>query len=263
MFERLPRDRSGIQAPRSLDRVEDRIILVACLLVAGGSVVGTVFDWPPVVYLPFIFLALYAILRILLPLRGVHETLRQTQAGLAELEERVINHECVDFRRYENNAEFYGALAEVVNDEAWNQFDAWYVRRVPPTAFVQREARRYFATVLSRAKSNPSRSVRRLICVNSPGMREWTRRHHEETRQIANYEARVVEWAINADLLNMAIIDERIVFLAFSGATDQAIRGMSIKDAGVAKYFADFFNQHWSAATRLTTWVGNNDGAKA
>lgn len=127
----------------------------------------------------------------------------------------------------------------------------------PPTAFVQKEAKRYFASVLNWAKSDPSRCVRRVICVNSPEMREWVHRHHAETRQIANYEARIVEWATNADLLNMAIIDERIVFLAFSGATDQAIRGMSIRDAGVAKYFTDFFNQHWQAATRLTAWVKN------
>lgn len=255
MIEKLPPGRSRTRVPRSLDGVEDRIILVACLGVAGGSVVGTIFDWPSVVYLPFIFLALYATLRILLPLRGLHETLRQAHVDLAEIKERMIDHECVDFRRYENNAEFYGALAGVVNGEARNQIDVWYVRRVPPTAFVQKEARRYFASVLSWAKSHPSGSVRRLVCVNSPEMREWTRRHHEETRQIAGYEARVVEWAIDADLLNMAVIDGRVVFLAFSGATDQAMRGMSIRDPGVAKYFTDFFNQHWSTATRLSAWV--------
>lgn len=158
---------------RSLDRVEDRLILVACLILAGGSVVGAIFDWSPVVYLPFIFLALYAILRILLPLRGLRETLRQTQVELAEMQDRLLDHECVDFRRYENNAELYGALAEVVSSEARNQIDTWYVRRVPPTAFVQKEAKRYFASVLNWAKSDPSRCVRRVICVNSPEMREW------------------------------------------------------------------------------------------
>lgn len=136
MIKRLPRDRSGIQVPRSLDRVEERLLPVVCWILVGGSVVGAIFDWSPAVYLPFIFLALYAILRVLLPLRGLHEALRQNQLELAEMKERLVNHECVDFRRYENNAELYGALAQVVNSEARNQIDTWYVRKVPPTAFV-------------------------------------------------------------------------------------------------------------------------------
>ncbi|ADG89025.1 hypothetical protein TBS_13190 [Thermobispora bispora] len=247
--------RSRSLVPRSLDRVEERLILATCLVLAGVSVVGAIFEWPPAVYQPITFLALYAVLRILLPLRETPEELRQARMELAELKERLLNHECVDFRCYESSAEFYGALTEVVNSEARRQIDAWYVRKVPPTKFVQKAAKRYFSSVLQWAKNDPSRSVRRLICVHSPEMREWARRHHADTRKIANYEARIVEWAIKADLLNMAVIDQRIVFLAFSGATDQVVRGVSIRDARVAKEFTDLFTQHWAAATRLSDWV--------
>lgn len=170
--------RSRSLVPRSLDRVEERLILATCLVLAGVSVVGAIFEWPPAVYQPITFLALYAVLRILLPLRETPEELRQARMELAELKERLLNHECVDFRCYESSAEFYGALTEVVNSEARRQIDAWYVRKVPPTKFVQKAAKRYFSSVLQWAKNDSSRSVRRLICVHSPEMREWARRHH-------------------------------------------------------------------------------------
>lgn len=248
------------QAPRSLDGVEDKVILVICVIVVGASVVGAVYDWPPTVLLPLIFVALYAILRNLLPLRGMHETLRQTQAELGEVKAELAGHQCPKFRYYANNAEFYSALSEAVLGSAENQLDLWYVRQTPPTTLAQKAAKRYFENVLRWARENSSRSVRRLICVNSEEMRQWAFVHHAQTRQVLNYEAHIVEWDIKADLLNMAIVDERLVFLAFSGATGQAIRGMSMEDPEAAKYFTDYFNQHWLSSTRLGAWVLHTSG---
>lgn len=54
--------RSRSLVPRSLDRVEERLILATCLVLAGVSVVGAIFEWPPAVYQPITFLALYAVL---------------------------------------------------------------------------------------------------------------------------------------------------------------------------------------------------------
>ena len=50
--------RSRSLVPRSLDRVEERLILATCLVLAGVSVVGAIFEWPPAVYQPITFLAL-------------------------------------------------------------------------------------------------------------------------------------------------------------------------------------------------------------
>ncbi|MFI7611977.1 hypothetical protein ACIBP6_12215 [Nonomuraea terrae] len=251
------RNRFKLRAPSTIDSVEDRIILVACVVVVGASVIGAIYDWPPTVLLPLIFVAIYAILRILLPLRGMHETLRRAQAELAALKRDLAGpgHQCTEFQRYPNNREFYGALKSAVLEEAQNQLDVWYVRQFPPSTLAQKEARQYFDSVLRWAKENSSRSVRRLICVNSDAMRAWAVEHYKQTRSVRNYEAHVVEWDIKADLLNMAIVDEQVVFLAFSGGTSQVIRGMSMDDPEAAKYFTDYFNQHWLTSTPLAKWI--------
>ncbi|GAA0953614.1 hypothetical protein [Actinocorallia libanotica] len=253
----VPRESRSSRIPRSLDRVEDRFILVTVLIVVAGSVLGAVRDWPPAAQLPLIFLALYAVLRNLLPLRGTREEVLRLHDELSAIR-AGLDHQCTRFHRYENNAEFYGALREAVAKSAENRLDVWYLRQTPPTDFQQKEARLYFETVLSWARKNPSRIARRLICVNSPQMRRWALDHHSRTGRIPNYEAHVVEWDIRADLLSMAIIDEKIVFLAFSGGINQAIRGMSMEDTDAARYFSDYFNQHWSTSQRLSEWLAHN-----
>lgn len=249
--------------PRSLDKMEDRFILVSCLVIVGASVVGAIYDWPLTVQLPLIFLALYAILRNLLPLRGTYDVVRQIQSELAEVRAEMAGHQCMRFRHYNNNAEFYSALSEALLASAEYRLDVWYVRIAPPTTFAQKEAKRYFDSVLAWARANPSRTVRRLICVNSPAMSQWARNHHTQTKRVRNYEAHVVEWDIQADLLNMAIVDEKLVFLAFSGQTDQVIRGMSMDDAESAKYFSHFFDQHWATSKRLSEWATSRDPHKS
>ncbi|MGV9309681.1 hypothetical protein ACWDLG_40490 [Nonomuraea sp. NPDC003727] len=247
-----PRNRRKSLASLSLDRIEDRIITVICVIVVGASVLGAVFDWPPAAFLPLIFVALYAILRCLLPLRGMDRTL-----------EKLANHQCTEFRRYKNNAEFYSALRTAILRGAENQLDVWYVRQAPPSTLAQKEAKQYFDAVLDWAGGNSSRSVRRLICVNSDAMRKWAMTHFDQTCEVQNYEAHVVEWDIKADLLNMAIVDERVVFLAFSGGTEQVIRGMSMEDPEAAKYFTDYFNQHWHKSETLRTWVARTTSQAA
>ncbi|MEU0567402.1 hypothetical protein ABZ297_18735 [Nonomuraea sp. NPDC005983] len=257
MVETPPRNRFKLRAPNSLDPIEDRVILLICVIVVGASVVGAVYNWPPTVLLPLIFVALYAILRSLLPLRGMHQTLQQTRAELTAVRRELAGpgHQCTEFRRYANNREFYSALRAAILDSAENQLDVWYVRQAPPTTLAQKEARQYFDAVLRWAKDNSSRSARRLICVNSDHMRRWAVEHYRQTRTVPNYEAHVVEWDLKADLLNMAIVDERLVFLAFSGGTNQVIRGMSMDDPEAAKYFTDYFNQHWLTSVPLRTWI--------
>jgi hypothetical protein len=57
----------------------------------------------------------------------------------------------------------------------------------------------------------------------------WARSHYDETKNIPHYEVRIVEWRIEADALNLALIDNTTVFLAFPGETEQDMRGLSLR----------------------------------
>jgi hypothetical protein len=123
--------------------------------------------------------------------------------------------------------------------------------RALPSRFKEPQATEYFRSMLEWARANPSRVVRRIICVPDDAMLSWARLHHAETRDISNNEVRAVDWMIEADALNLAIIDSSTVFLAFSGVSEQDIRGLSFKAELALTYFEVYFNQLWNAAMPL------------
>ncbi len=92
-------------------------------------------------------------------------------------------------------------------------------------------------------------------------MRQWARLHCDETSRIPNYEARVVEWSVKVDALNMAVIDDSTVFLAFSGETEQAMRGLGLRNKDAVTYFNVYYNQMWAAATPLREYLEASSAA--
>ncbi len=93
--------------------------------------------------------------------------------------------------------------------EIEHKLDVTYVRRIPPTAFTQEKSQRYFKSILDWANEEHARTVRRIIGVHNEEMRKWAYKHWQDTRQISNYEARILEYEGKLDMLNMALIDER------------------------------------------------------
>ncbi|MCL7021332.1 hypothetical protein K6C39_22940, partial [Vibrio vulnificus] len=57
---------------------------------------------------------------------------------------------------------------------------------------------------------------------------------------------REVSWPIKADLLNMAIVDSRAVFLAFT--VGDRVQGLRIENTEAASYFKSYFDRHWENA---------------
>ena len=128
---------------------------------------------------------------------------------------------------------------------AQHKLDVTYVRRIPPTAFSQEKSQRYFKSILDWANEEQARTVRRIIGVHNDEMRKWAYKHWQETRRIPSYEARVLEYEGKLDMLNMALIDERFVYLAFSGSTNQSMSGLSIDDKRACQYFTHYYDQNW------------------
>ncbi|WP_158711282.1 helix-turn-helix domain-containing protein [Streptomyces sp. NRRL S-1824] len=171
---------------------------------------------------------------------------------------------------YRDNREFYEA-ATARACQARSEIRVTYTRRYPPTQYTTRASAEYFRTILDWASedSDDERSVRRIIGIPERGGRpdsdmfSWARQHHEESKHILNYEANVLRWAAAADGLNMALIDDSVVFLAFSGGPRQRLNGLSVEDPTFMTYFASYFDQLWAALQPLGAYLNEVEGKGA
>ncbi len=168
----------------------------------------------------------------------------------------------VDVTWYRDNPEFYSAAAERVR-RAEHDIRVTYIRRHPPTLFTSPASADYFSAILHWAKEcgDQQRSARRIIGAPTvegalePTMSAWLREHHADTADLLSYEAVVFEWPVSADGLNMALIDEEVAFLAFSGGSRQKLNGFSVANGAFVAYFIRYFEQLWSAARPLGEYL--------
>ncbi len=170
---------------------------------------------------------------------------------------------------YRNNREFYEA-ASARAQQARSEIRVTYTRRYPPTQYTTPASAEYFRTILDWANedSDDERSVRRIIGiperngVPDSDMFSWARQHYEDSKHILTYEASVLRWTAAADGLNMALIDDSVVFLAFSGGPRQKLNGFSVEDPTFMTYFAAYFDQLWAALQPLGTYLSAVDGSR-
>lgn len=245
---------------RDPQQMEDRVIQAALALAVFASVIGNIVSLPIQWQVPLIFLALFGIFKAVLPTRQLPSQLEENRQALAALHEKIgklIDGSAAVIRLdyYPTNTEFYESVRRRVS-EATERVSVTYIRRIPPTAFATPEAGKYFDYVLQWARDHPNRSVRRIVCVPDDRMRVWAVQHCKETGHLTNYEVRVVEWTVKVDALNLAIMDDKAVFLAFSGETEQEMRGLSLRNRDAVNYFNVYYNQMWHAATPLHEYLG-------
>ncbi|MFJ8547346.1 helix-turn-helix domain-containing protein [Streptomyces sp. NPDC093586] len=168
---------------------------------------------------------------------------------------------------YRDNREFYEAAAARAR-QARSEIRVTYTRRYPPTQYTTRASAEYFQTIVDWAseESDDERSVRRIIGIPERNglpdrdMFSWARQHYDDSKHILNYEANVLRWTAAADGLNMALIDDSVVFLAFSGGPRQRLNGFSVEDPTFMTYFAAYFDQLWAALQPLGTYLSEVDG---
>ncbi|MEU5694181.1 helix-turn-helix transcriptional regulator [Actinosynnema sp. NPDC020468] len=168
----------------------------------------------------------------------------------------------LDVTWYRDNEEFYGAGARRIA-ETRSEIRVTYIRQHPPTQYTSEAAARYFATMLEWASKPGARSVRRIIGVRSTDgqperlMADWLRQHFAATRDVLNYEARVMAWSPRADGLNMALLDDSTTFLAFSGRARQGLSGLSVESPVFLRYFSEHFEQLWAPLTPLDDYLAD------
>jgi hypothetical protein len=156
------------------------------------------------------------------------------------------------YARYRDHEEVYSALAQQVVLTR-RRIMTTYFRRKPPDHYASHSAPEYFAAILAWANEPGARSVRRIICAPNAEMRGWASRHYEECREIKNYEVQVIPWSVDADGINIALFDDSVIFLVFSGeATFQDIVGIRLESKQLLSCFESYFNQLWHSRNGKT-----------
>jgi hypothetical protein len=219
---------------------EDRIVGILLGVAVLFSIVSNIIQVPIQWQIPFIFLALFAIFKLVFPIRELVHQVKSLSS----------NQSLIQFKHYPSNSDFYNEMHQIVRNALY-RISVTYIRRSPPSDFASREAKAYFDFVLEWAKRSPDRTLRRIICIPDDRMPVWARSHYDETKNIPHYKVRIVEWRIEADALNLALIDNTTVFLAFSGETEQDMRGLSLRSDQALNYFDIYYSQLWSAGKPL------------
>lgn len=157
----------------------------------------------------------------------------------------------------------YKALAAQIR-ETRSRILTTYIRVTPPLYFVGftdrdtgEAAAEYFAELGNWPLLQGPRSMCRLICLSNREMIEWARRHHESSRDLPNYEVRVVDWQINADPVNLAVFDDTVAFLTFAQGTTQEMSGFRIDDRNLVRDATGYFGRLWSGSTPLADRLGD------
>jgi hypothetical protein len=181
------------------------------------------------------------------------EALTRPVPGLPSDEEP--KQETVTLTWFEDNEEFYSTTAEHVV-LARRRILLTYIRQFPPPHYTSHAAASYFQTVLDWAREPGARSVRRIINISNAEMREWAVRHLAETREIRNYEARALNLGLQADLVNMALIDDATTCLLFSGTAFQEVSGLKFDSPRILSHYRGHFEQLWATCVPLDTFLG-------
>lgn len=228
--------------------IDERLLLGTLLLTFAASLVLPMLaqfaDWDIAALwgIPVVLAALFTITKIVRPLPMIQKDVRYLR--------EIAN---VGVQRMPTVRDFYEGLILGLQ-EAASTIDLTHIRDEPPRDFGP-SAGDFFSRLVKWCQAEDGRSIRRLIAVKSPAMHAWAQELAEETQDIPQFEIRVVAWSSEFPALNMAIIDEKAVYLALTGSTVQRTRGLAIEDSTTAQYFRDYYENIWQSAVDLHDWL--------
>ena len=171
--------------------------------------------------------------------------------------------------RYRDNSEFYAAAGESIST-ATGQIRVTYARQYPPSDVSTPEAAEYFASMLDWAAQPGARSVERIfgVPIASSGARgrmlSYLHQHALEIEEkgLSKYQPYVFEYTAKADLLNMALFDREVAFIAVSGHHHpENLSGVRIMDSEYAALLVSHFEQLLPGCQRLADYLEDQNGA--
>jgi hypothetical protein len=231
------------------DRIEKRVVVaIVIVLFVLSSVMATLGQEIPARWAPPVVLA--ALLVIILQISPVEEIHRDVRF----LRELTVG---VKVKTSDSIRKFYGDLLHALNS-AEKTLDLTHIRDQPPDEFGE-SSTGYFEGVLKWLNEDSDRSVRRIISVRNRKMRAWAQYLATQCEEYPGFQVRVIEWTIDAPAINVAIIDGQAVFLALTGEALQRTGGVALEDERVARFFSDYYDNLFNAATPLATYLAGGD----
>jgi hypothetical protein len=234
-----------MRSPRGLKLLSERTELAIISLVVGGLLLVVVASGP----LGFRLsnsVATAAILAALVALLRVSAKLYDLDASTGELLQRARSG--TNVQRFRTYPEFYEALSSELAGSK-RSVRLTHIRNDPPAAF--QVDSNYFSDVEVWAKDHPGCSVRRVIAVNNERMHAWAEALRATEESLPNFSVRVTSRSAGLPVINMAILDEKEVFLAISGESPEQTAGVWISDEEVGRYFSDYYDHLWTQSESL------------
>lgn len=255
-----------------IDTWEQWFVRLVVIVAAITAVLHAAFkSFPDWAVTSVLFLAAFTIMiqneQLLRSARSTDVTLKGLLKNLADNTDvsRSIGRELADWTSvhiYANYAEFYRDL-RASTERAHDMVRTSYMRRFPP-ARLGSEAESFFDSSLSWARQD-THHLRRIVCrPDEDRLLAWVREQDQKSQEVdSHYLIRIVDWTVrDIDALSVAAIDEEIVFFAFSGSEDE-MRGFSIRNREVARYFIDYHNQLWNSSESLKQFLERQGTPKA
>ncbi|MFI7360902.1 hypothetical protein ACIBO4_01930 [Streptomyces sp. NPDC050149] len=191
---------------------------------------------PPVALLAFAILMAQA------------DAIKQQQLAIQE-EVTLLRGSSPNVITYRSQKSFYSELRKAV-EVAEECVRATYFRTVPPTK-LEPEAREYFKACTDWAAGDPDRRLMRIMCKpKTTEMKEWARQQNNLAARLGGlrYTLRTLDSA-GVDPLSIAIIDDEIVFCAFT--EEGTVKGFSVISPDLAKYFAEYHRKQFEAGEQI------------
>jgi hypothetical protein len=180
-------------------------------------------------------------------LRWMEQTRRSVTEARRRMDTMVSG---APVRHYDNYADFYRELSRAMSG-ARSHVYVTYERLHPPASDIA-EAANYFDSALDWAKKDPGkRSLQRLIRVpeGNDSLDSWAQQQLVLARAVRNYEVAIVRAPANAaEGRSFAVIDGRVVFVAFFMDRRTQLRSYSLQSARVAQDYEEYFRDVWGTA---------------
>jgi hypothetical protein len=243
LINRRRRGVAGLRERLKLDEVDAWLTVVFLVGLFGFSVVSAVFDFETRWLTPALLLAVLLILRIVWPLGSLRSDIVLLQESVSRL---TSDRELAKVQFHKSPGTFYAAATEAVR-EAKDRIYVTYLRQEPPDS----DGEPYFRSILDWVNADPSHSVRRVIgrSKSSPAFDRWLVEQKEESaKSNGRYEIKLLDWPLEHDAINMALIDNEHVFLLVAGEHSGRLRGLSVDSPVASNYLVEYFNRLWAVA---------------
>jgi hypothetical protein len=149
-----------------------------------------------------------------------------------------------EVRTYPNAAEFYRAMNSALRVSK-SSLDLTHIRTETPSDFGA-AADGWFDNVRQWVENDDARSARRVIASTSQDVVAWATQMNRELGEVPFYVA-LTPWPLSIPAVNIAIFDEKRVFVSLPGPTAQRSPGFETTDPLTVRHFIGSFEALWNA----------------